>query len=115
MEILWMVTISLVALAASFIIGEKLNSTLTLRMDVRDHHKLKKQLNDIAEQGVRFAEDAYAKGLIPLCNVKPVAAEFTRNALQYTYHASVVKDSGVIEDIIENILNPGDSIGVHNS
>lgn len=115
MEILWMVTISLVALAASFIIGEKINSTLTLRMDVRDHHKLKKQLNDIAEQGVRFAEDAYAKGLIPLCNVKPVAAEFTRNALQYTYHASVVKDSGVIEDIIENILNPGDSIGVHNS
>lgn len=112
MEILWMVTISLVALAASFIIGEKINSTLTLRMDVRDHHKLKKQLNDIAEQGVRFAEDAYAKGLIPLCNVKPVAAEFTRNALQFTYHASVVKDNGVIDDLIENILNPDDSIGV---
>lgn len=115
MEILWMVTISLVSLAAAFVIGDKLHTTLTLRMDVRDHNKLKKQLHDIAEQGVRFAEDAYAKGLISLCNVKPVAAEFTRNALQYTYHASVVKDSGVIEDIIENILNPGDSIGVHNS
>lgn len=112
MELLWMTVISLVALSAAFFIGDRLQTTVKLHMDVRDQSKLKKQLLDIASQGVRFAEDAYTKGLIPLANVKPLATQFILSSLKETYHANVIEDSGVIEEIVEEIINPGDSIGV---
>lgn len=105
MEILWMAVISVAAVAAAIIIGDKLDTQLCLKLEVRDRAKLQKQIEEIVEEGIRFAEDSYCKGMVPLQKVKPLAAEYVRSIMKDLYRTRVVGEEGSIEALIEERIN----------
>lgn len=106
MEILWMLVIGAAAVAAAVLIGNRLETRLTLRVRVKDRGRLHRSLEQLGQEGVDFAEQSYLKGLIPLERVKPLAAEYVRHTLAKLYQAKVVTDEGCIEELIEEITDP---------
>lgn len=101
MELFWMATISITAIAIAVILGDKMDTKLCLKMEVRDRAKLKKQVEDLADEGILFAEECYCKGLVPLNHGKTLAVEYIKSVLKSAYRTKIIEQDHELEILVE--------------
>lgn len=110
MELLWMTVISLVAVAVAVMIGDKMETRLTLKMDVRDQAKLQKQVEELTDDGIIFAEACYCKGLVSLHQVKALAAEYVRCTLKELYKTKLASENNELEALVDERMEKAVSL-----
>ncbi len=99
-----MLAICLTAIAAAFIIGERIDRTVFLKLDIKDPEKLQVQLNSLAQQGVSFGERCYTKRLIYAEDIPKIAKEYIKSNLELLYKTKIIADDGILEELIEEVL-----------
>lgn len=99
-----MIAICLTAITTAFIIGERIDRTVFLKLDVKDPEKLTVQLKLLAEQGVGFGEKCYSRRLIQIEDIPEIAKEYIKSNLELLYKTKIVAEEGILEEFIAEAL-----------
>lgn len=104
MELIWMLAICLTAITVAFIIGERIDKTVFLKLKVKDPEQLQCQLEELAKQGVVFAEGCYLKQLIHGEDIPSMAKEYMKSSLELLYKTKVVDQEGILEEMVREAM-----------
>lgn len=107
MELVWMLAICLTAITVAFIIGERIDKTVFLKLKVKDPEQLQCQMEELAKQGVAFAEGCYVKKLIRGEDIPLAAKEYMKSSLELLYKTKVVDQEGILEEMIQGAMEEG--------
>ena len=104
MELIIVFCVSLAAIAAAVLIGERLDKTVFLKWEVKDMPGLQRQLREVAKEGLRFGEDCYTNGWIGLDKVEDMAVLYVKSVMVNYYKTTIVAQEGTLEQIVEDIF-----------
>jgi hypothetical protein len=110
MELVVVLCVSLAAVAAAVLIGERLDKTVFLKWEVKDMRGLQRQLREVAQKGIGFGEECYTRGWVPLEQVEEIAMLYVKDIMANYYKTTIIEQEGTLEQVIEDAILTEDKV-----
>ena len=107
MELTGMLVICLAAMAAAFIVGERIDRTVFLKLDSKNPERVQTQLEELIRQGILFAYSCHQKGIIKKSGSEELIREYVLNTMEVLYKTKIVIKKDMLEQMIQEQTQKG--------